>query len=79
MPIRVVLDTDPGIDDSLAILLALASPEIDLAAVGDVWPDRQVYESIGRAGETDFESSARKLLGQFLSEEQGIGFFLVSP
>ena len=34
MPIRVVLDTDPGIDDSLAILLALASPEIDLAAVG---------------------------------------------
>jgi purine nucleosidase len=34
MPRRVVLDTDPGIDDSLAILLALASPEIDLAAVG---------------------------------------------
>ncbi len=34
MPHRVVLDTDPGIDDSLAILLALASPEIDLAAVG---------------------------------------------
>lgn|SRR5262249_23291818 len=34
MPLRVVLDTDPGIDDSLAILLALASPEVDLAAVG---------------------------------------------
>src|SRR6266498_256556 len=34
MPLRVILDTDPGIDDSLAILLALASPEIDLAAVG---------------------------------------------
>jgi purine nucleosidase len=34
MPKRVVLDTDPGIDDSLAILLALASPEVDLAAVG---------------------------------------------
>lgn len=33
MPRRVVLDTDPGIDDSLAILLALASPEIDLAGV----------------------------------------------
>lgn len=30
---RVVLDTDPGIDDSLAILLALASPEIELAGV----------------------------------------------
>ena len=32
-PIRVILDTDPGIDDSLAILLALASPEIELVAV----------------------------------------------
>jgi len=30
---RVLLDTDPGIDDSLAILLALASPEIQLEAV----------------------------------------------
>lgn len=34
MPRRVLLDTDPGIDNSLAILLALASPEIDLAGVG---------------------------------------------
>jgi purine nucleosidase len=29
-PKRIILDTDPGIDDSLAILLALASPEITL-------------------------------------------------
>jgi purine nucleosidase len=28
-----VLDTDPGIDDALAMLLAVASPEIELAAV----------------------------------------------
>lgn len=27
---RIILDTDPGIDDSLAILLALASPEVQL-------------------------------------------------
>lgn len=33
MPLRVVLDTDPGIDDALAILLAIASPEVDLACV----------------------------------------------
>ncbi|HEY0603625.1 MAG TPA: nucleoside hydrolase [Herpetosiphonaceae bacterium] len=32
-PVRIVLDTDPGIDDALAILLAVASPEVDLAAV----------------------------------------------
>jgi len=30
---RVILDTDPGIDDSLAILLAASSPEVELAAV----------------------------------------------
>lgn len=30
---HIVMDTDPGIDDSLAILLALASPEVALAAV----------------------------------------------
>ncbi len=29
-PKRIIIDTDPGIDDSLAILLALASPEITL-------------------------------------------------
>lgn len=33
IPRRIVLDTDPGIDDALAILLALASPELELAAV----------------------------------------------
>lgn len=33
MPRRIILDTDPGIDDALAILLALASPEVELAAV----------------------------------------------
>lgn len=30
---RIILDTDPGIDDAMAILLALAAPEIELAAV----------------------------------------------
>ena len=29
-PKRIIIDTDPGIDDSLAILLALASPEVTL-------------------------------------------------
>jgi purine nucleosidase len=30
---RIILDTDPGIDDALAILLALASPELCLEAL----------------------------------------------
>jgi purine nucleosidase len=30
---RVLIDTDPGVDDAVAILLALASPEIDVVGV----------------------------------------------
>jgi purine nucleosidase len=30
---RIILDTDPGVDDALTILLALASPEIQLEAL----------------------------------------------
>jgi inosine-uridine nucleoside N-ribohydrolase len=33
---RILLDTDPGIDDALALFLALASPEVQLAAVTTV-------------------------------------------
>ncbi len=32
----LVIDTDPGIDDALAILLALASPEVDVRALSTV-------------------------------------------
>ena len=30
---KVILDCDPGIDDSLAIMLALCSPEIEVIAI----------------------------------------------
>ena len=46
--LRVILDVDTGIDDSLAILYACASPEIDLEAItcvaGNV-PGRQVADN----------------------------------
>jgi purine nucleosidase len=32
-PKKIIIDTDPGIDDSLAILLALASPELQIEAL----------------------------------------------
>jgi purine nucleosidase/pyrimidine-specific ribonucleoside hydrolase len=30
---RVIIDTDPGIDDAMALLLALRSPELEIAAI----------------------------------------------
>jgi purine nucleosidase len=32
-PTRIIIDTDPGIDDALAILLALASPELKVEGI----------------------------------------------
>ena len=32
-PQRIIIDTDPGVDDALAILMALASPEIQIEAL----------------------------------------------
>lgn len=36
MAIPVIIDCDPGIDDAIAILLALASPELDVRAITTV-------------------------------------------
>ena len=33
---RIILDTDPGIDDAIALLLALASPELELRGITTV-------------------------------------------
>jgi purine nucleosidase len=34
--VRIILDTDPGIDDSLAMLYLAAQPEVEIVAVGSV-------------------------------------------
>jgi inosine-uridine nucleoside N-ribohydrolase len=35
-PVPVIIDTDPGVDDALALLLAAASPEIEVRAITTV-------------------------------------------
>jgi purine nucleosidase len=36
MPRRIIIDTDPGVDDAVAILLALASPELEVLGLAAV-------------------------------------------
>jgi inosine-uridine nucleoside N-ribohydrolase len=35
-PTKVIIDTDPGVDDALALLIALASPELEVVGVTTV-------------------------------------------
>ena len=34
---KIIIDTDPGVDDVLAILLGIVSPEVDLALISIVF------------------------------------------
>ena len=45
-PKRILFDTDPGIDDSLAILLALASPELTVEGVSVVHGNCSVEQAL---------------------------------
>ncbi|ORX38682.1 putative hydrolase [Kockovaella imperatae] len=36
-PQKIIIDTDPGVDDVLAILMALASPEVDVSLISIVF------------------------------------------
>ncbi|MEO9175187.1 MAG: nucleoside hydrolase, partial [Gaiellales bacterium] len=59
MAIPIILDCDPGHDDAIALLLALASPELELLAVTTVHGNQtlekttenalRVLELIGRS------------------------------
>lgn len=41
---RIVIDTDPGIDDAAAIMLALASPELSVEAITTVYGNGTIEE-----------------------------------
>ena len=79
--IPVILDCDPGTDDALALLLALASPEIELLAVtvagGNVGLDRTLPNALAlvalaaapeRPPVPVFAGADRPLLGSFTGE-----------
>ncbi len=71
---RIILDCDPGVDDALAILLALAAPELELVAItcvaGNVALEktaanaRRVLELAGRAEVPVHAGCARPLMAR---------------
>ena len=46
---RIILDTDPGVDDSMAILFALQSPEIQLEALTTIFGNGGVTQTTANA------------------------------
>jgi len=44
MPTKIIIDTDPGVDDAMAILFALASPELDLLGLTIVFGNGQTAQ-----------------------------------
>jgi purine nucleosidase len=80
MPRRIIIDTDPGIDDAVAILLALATPEVlevlGIVAVAGNLPlalternARRVCELAGRADIPVYAGCARPLLRPLATAE----------
>jgi len=49
MPKHIIFDTDPGIDDSLALLLALASPEIVVDGISIVHGNCSANQAVSNA------------------------------
>jgi inosine-uridine nucleoside N-ribohydrolase len=77
VPIPIIIDCDPGTDDAFALLLALASPEIDLLAVtvagGNVGlectlPNALSLVALAGSNVPVFAGADRPLLGSFVNE-----------
>src|SRR2546423_2961982 len=49
MPIPILLDCDPGHDDAIALLLALASPELELLGVTTVAGNQSLAKTTANA------------------------------
>lgn len=69
---RILIDTDPGIDDAAAILMALASPELEVVALTTIFGNssvdvctanaRRVLEAAGRSDIPVYMGAGKPLL-----------------
>ena len=74
VPEKILIDTDPGVDDSMAILMALHSPELQVVGLTSVF------------GNTDSDITAQNTLrlvewegNEHIPVAQGAGIPLVMP
>lgn len=93
LAIPVILDCDPGTDDAVAILLALASPELSVLAItvagGNVGLEQTLANALAltalAGSSVPIHAGAdRPLLGAFVSEtrihgENGLGGVIIPP
>ena len=79
-PEKIIIDTDPGQDDAVAILLALASPELDVLGITAVAGNvplslteknaRKICELAGRTDTKVFAGAVRPLVRPLVTAEQ---------
>ncbi len=87
-PFRVIIDTDPGVDDALALLLAMRSPELKIEAITPVagnvpleWTLPNALRMVEIAGRTDIPVAAgakspllrRLVTATYAHGENGLG------
>ncbi len=79
----IIIDCDPGIDDSLALMLALASPELSLEGIttvcGNVPPDLgaenalKILKFMGRLDVPVYQGAERPLWREYISAQDTHG------
>ena len=72
---KIIIDTDPGADDAIALMMALNSPDLDVLALTTVGGNGalrhttrnalRVLEYMGRTDVTVFKGASRPLKGKF--------------
>ena len=93
-PVKILIDTDPGVDDAIAILMALASPDVEVVGLttvgGNVRLARStrnalaLLQAAGRGGVPVARGAARPLRGSYTYAAQfhgpgGLSHRLPSP
>lgn len=80
---KVIIDCDPGIDDALALMLALSSPELDILGIttvcGNVPPEKgaanalRVLKFMGRLDIPVYTGAEKPLVRKYVSAEDTHG------